>query len=112
MPVVTLADPDLATAVGGRYIEPDLLVIEQQVDGDVWNHDVPDLGTHLQLVYGVGPRWAEQLRLAGYHTLDDLLGHYRFGHDATTCLAALVRRDAQALKARGAPVERILRLFT
>jgi uncharacterized protein YprB with RNaseH-like and TPR domain len=107
----TIPAPDLAAALGGRCIQPDLVVIEQVVNGAPWDFVPHDLHTHLQLIYGVGPWWEALLQEMGFRTLQDLLAHPRFGPDAAICLDALARRDARALKARGAPVERLMRLF-
>ena len=96
---------------GGRYIQPDLVAIEQVVNGAPWNVVPHDLHTHLQLIYGVGPWWEALLQEMGFRTLCDLLVHPRFGPDAAICLDALARRDARALKTRGAPVDRLVRLF-
>ena len=111
MPCRTLPAPDLAAALGGRCIQPDLIVIEQVIDGSTWDVLPHDLHTYLQLVYGVGRWWEASLQEKGYRTLHDLVAHARFGPDAATCLECLVRRDARALKARRAPVDRLVRLF-
>src|SRR5919202_3903755 len=97
--------PDLAAALGGHYIRPDLVVIEQVISGAPWDVVPHDLHTHLQLIYGVGPWWERLLLEKGFRTLQDLLAHPRFGPDAAICLDAMARRDARALKARRAPVD-------
>src|SRR5437763_21845 len=107
----TIPAPDLAATLGGRCIEPDLVMIEQVVDGAPWDVVPHDLHTHVQLICGVGPWWEASLEEKGYRTLRDLLAHPRFGPDAATCLDALARRDARALKERGVPVDRLVGLF-
>jgi uncharacterized protein YprB with RNaseH-like and TPR domain len=88
-----------------------LVVIEQVINGAPWDVVPHGLHTHLQLIYGVGPWWEALLQAMGFQTLRDLLAHPRFGPDAAICLDALARRDARALKARGAPVDRLVRVF-
>jgi hypothetical protein len=88
MPRHTLPAPDLAAALGGRCIQPDLIMIQQVVDGSTWDVLPQDLHTNVQLVYGVGPWWEASRQEKGYRILRDLVAHARFGPDATTCSKA------------------------
>jgi len=46
------------------------------------------LSTQLQLVYGIGAQYESALQSEGYHTLDDLLAHPRWGGASEALLAA------------------------
>lgn len=55
------------------------------------------LAQELRLVYGIGPRIAQELRAQGYRTIHDLRWHGRFHGPASEVLECLERRDLGGL---------------
>jgi uncharacterized protein YprB with RNaseH-like and TPR domain len=102
---------EIADALGGRVVEEGTLLLERAIAGEPLLIGSHDLRSNLRLVYGVGPYLERVLRESGFGTLDALGGHHRFAAEAHRCAEDLRRRDAHALKARGAPLPSLVRLF-
>ncbi len=61
------------------------------------------LRCNLQLLRGIGPKTEEKLKGQGYHDLDSLAQHARWGEGACSLLSAIDRCDAELLMRCGAP---------
>ncbi|MGI6611608.1 MAG: ribonuclease H-like domain-containing protein [Limnochordia bacterium] len=69
------------------------------------------LWQRLQLVYGIGPVIASQLRTQGYNDLRDLCDHPRWGPRAKQVVAHIENRDVARLRLAGARDSELLTFF-
>ena len=91
--------------MGGREIEHEggtLYLITEEWSGDLPWPSPGDLKCQLQLLHGIGPYNEGRLRTEGYHRLEDLVDHPRWGPQARRMLAAIDGGDVYSLRQAGA----------
>ncbi|NLG84644.1 MAG: hypothetical protein GX493_08585 [Firmicutes bacterium] len=108
--------PPLASLPEGtevRGAEGSFYLIRRSYPGGLrWPAVDPErLKRNLQLLYGVGPKTAERLRLLGFDSLEDLVAHGRWAAQARQLLVAIETRDVRRLRIRGADDGDLLAFF-
>jgi uncharacterized protein YprB with RNaseH-like and TPR domain len=100
------SQPPLAQDIlGGREIEHPggtLYLITDEWSGELPWPSPGDLDFQLQLLHGIGPYNEGRLQAEGYHRLEDLVDHPRWGGQAKGMLAAIDKGDVYTLRQAGA----------
>lgn len=85
----------------------------------VWPEEItldfpgPDLiRRNLSLIYGIGPKTAENLRASGFDTLEKLTAHSQWGRAAKEVCRLIERRDLERLQSYGAREEELIGFFS
>ena len=74
--------------------------VSQSVSLNSSNQVIDDLSQELRLLYGVGPSLEAKLRDEGFHSIEDLIDHPRWGDDANEILGCLNSRDLKQIQAK------------
>jgi uncharacterized protein YprB with RNaseH-like and TPR domain len=92
----------------GRYYR-----IQQECPAEiVLEYPGPDLILrHLSLVYGIGPKTAGSLRKNGFHTLEELRAHPKWGRAAQEICDLIKKKNLDRLKRYGAKEEELVGFF-
>lgn len=103
-----MLDGQEALAAGGSFC------LRQRELKLSWPVSLPStlIYTNLELIWGIGPVTAAQLKANGVRTIADLTSHRRFGPDARRVLDLIAGRQVTELSRRGATDAELMGLFS